>query len=107
MVKIRLVTFYETPNCWDNFDDEDDRDIDVQLSEYVFKNINDIGGSGFEIEDFEVPDNLTADSNKQFVVDICQGRSFNAWNEAGVDFGGEYYQNWIFYKNKENSWEEF
>jgi hypothetical protein len=107
MVKIRLVTFYEVPNCWNITNDEDDRDLDVQLGEYVFDNIDNITAPGFEIEDFEIPDNLTMDSNKEFVVDICQGRSFNAWNEAGVDFGSEYYQNWIFFKNKENSWEEF
>lgn len=107
MVKIRLVTFYEAPNCWNITNDEDDRDLDVQLGEYVFDNIDNITTPGFWVEDFEIPDNLTMDSNKQFVVDICQGRSFNTWNEAGVDFGSEYYQNWIFFKNKENSWEEF
>lgn len=107
MLKIRLVTFYEAPNCWNITNDKDDRDEDVQLSDYVFGNIDNITAPGFEIEDFEVPDNLTMDSNKQFVVDICQGKSFAIWSYKNVDFNSEYYQNWIFFKNKENSWEEF
>jgi len=107
MIKIRLVTFYEAPNCWKITNDEDDRGIDVQLSEYVFGNIDNITASGFCVEDFEIPDNLNMDSNKQFVVDICQGRSFCTWLYRGVDLRSEYYQNWIFIKNKENSWEEF
>lgn len=109
MLKIRLVTFYEAPDCWDitSFLFFESKEVDEQLEEYVDNNINNITAPGFEIEDFEVPDNLTMSSNKQFIVDICQGKSFGIWSYKNVDFNSEYYQNWIYYKNKENVWTKF
>jgi len=40
-MKIRLVTFYEAPNCWNILnEDVEDVEIDVQLNNYVSANIN-------------------------------------------------------------------
>lgn len=104
MAKIRLVTFYEAPNCWDVLDDHED-EIDEQLNEYVLKNIKKINMPGFKVEDFNVPDNLTK-SNKRLVMDACNGKSFSVWVNNQVDFHNEYYQNWVFtYKDKK--WKEF
>ena len=103
MTKIRLVTFYEASNCWDITEADLDREIDEQLEEYVVSNINNITAPGFEIEDFEVPDSL----DRQLVLDICNGKSFGIWSCNYVDFNSEYYQNWIYYKNKKNVWTKF
>ena len=105
MTQIRLITFYEAPDCWNITDPDLDNEIDEQLEKYVANNVDSINSPGFEIEDFEIPDNLMIQSNKQFVFDICQGKSFDIWSYKSVDFSSEYYQNWIYFKNKNNSWE--
>lgn len=107
MANIRLVTFYEAPKCWDITDANYDKDVIVQLSEYVFGHIDHIDSPGFEVEDFEIPDNLMMESNKELVVDLCKGRSFTIWYDVDVNFNNQYFNNWIFFKNKDNSWEEF
>ena len=109
MIKVRLVTFYEAPSCWDRFESDADEDVelDVQLNEYVGSNIGQIDSPGFEVEDFEIPDNLNMGENKQLVMDICNGKSFSTWINNGVDFHNEYYQNWVYFKNKDNEWQEF
>lgn len=102
MTKIRLVTFYEASDCWDITEANPDKEIGEQLEEYVTSNIQNITSPGFVVKDFEVPEDL----EKQLILDICNGKSMAVWIENSVDFHSEYYQNWIFFKNKENSWEE-
>lgn len=103
MLKIRLVTFYEAPNCWDITVPDLDKEIDEQLEEYVCSNIDNITAPGFEIEDFEVPDSL----DRQLVLDICNGKSMGFWTMKSVDFNNEMYLSWIFCKNKKNAWTKF
>ena len=103
MTKIRLVTFYEAPNCWDIIEADEEKEVDEQLEQYVKDNIDNITAPGFQVEDFEVPDTL----DRQLILDVCNGKSMALWTIKSVDFNSEMYLNWIFFNNKENSWEEF
>lgn len=96
MKHIRLVTFYEAPNCWDFLDDDIEFECDAQLENYVLNNINEtIDLPGFVVEDFTVPDDL----DRSLILDICNGKSFTLWDSESVDFHSEMYQFWSFIQN--------
>lgn len=103
MTKIRLVTFYEAPNWAEIIEADEEKEVDEQLEQYARDNIDNITAPGFEVEDFEVPDTL----DRQLILDICNGKSMGLWTIKSVDFNNEMWVNWIFYKNKDNHWEEF
>ena len=96
MKSIRLVTFYEAPDCWDILLDADEEiEIDVQLDNYVSNNIKSINSPGFTVTDFTAPDNI----DNGLIFDICNGKSFAHWANNYVDFKNEMYQSWIFIEN--------
>jgi hypothetical protein len=99
---IRLVIFYDTPDAYNVIEDDEDREVDEKLEEYVNTNINNLNSPGFVVENFEVPDSL----ERQLVLDICNGKSMCIWTTKSVDFYSELYLSWIF-TNKEGVWKKF
>ena len=99
---IRLVVFYEAPNAYDIIEDDEDREVEDQLEDYVRNNINNLNSPGFVVEDFTAPDSL----ERQLVLDICNGKSMGIWTMNSVDFRSELYLSWIF-TNKDGVWKEF
>jgi hypothetical protein len=108
MTSIRLVIFYQTP---DGTLLKSNEDVNQALEEYLVSNINTINSPlnsfinnpGFVVKDFEIPETL----DKDLITDICNGKSMKVWIEKRVMFEVEFYQSWIFTKNKKDDWELF
>jgi len=108
MTSIRLVIFYQTP---DGTLLKSNEDVNQALEEYLVSNINTINSPlnsfinnpGFVVKNFEIPETL----DKDLITDICNGKSMKVWIEKRVMFEVEFYQSWIFTKNKKDDWELF
>ena len=94
-MNIRLVIANDFPKGDFDNDDDDDVDSDLLIENYVTENIenkSNLEAVGFVVDDFTVPEGLS----HKLILNICNGKAFVEWFDAQVEFGNDYYQNWIF-----------